>query len=152
MNKINLLWWFFAVFSGLDPPSIITHMINSLFTISNILICAKPTRLLHLYQPYLFSTAYIILTLIYHAAGGSTIYPVLDWDKISVALPTSLVVAFLLGAIVHLFVFVLFKIRVLVHNRLCNEKKIDIIGIPIDETDIEKCSVDTKYWIQLFIV
>lgn len=121
-------------------------MINSLFTISNILVCAKPTRLLHLYQPYLFSTAYIVLTLIYHAAGGSAIYPVLDWDKISVALPTSLVVAFLLGAIVHLFVFVLFKIRILVHNRLCNEKKIDIIGIPIDETtDIEKCSVNTKY-------
>lgn len=62
------------------------------------------------------------------------------------ALPTSLVVAFLLGAIVHLFVFVLFKIRVLVNIRLCNEKKIDIIGIPTDETtDIEKCSVDTKY-------
>nr|XP_022301651.1 protein rolling stone-like [Crassostrea virginica] len=130
---------------GFDPPSIITHMINAFFTITNILVCAKPTRLLHIYQPYLFSTAYIILSLIYHAAGGSAIYTVLDWNKISVALPTSVLVAFVLGTIVHILVFVLFKVRVLVRNRMCNEKKIDIIDIPVEEHDVEKCKMENKH-------
>ena len=120
-------------------------MINAFFTITNILVCAKPTRLLHIYQPYLFSTAYIVLSLIYHAAGGSAIYTVLDWNKISVALPTSVLVAFVLGTIVHILVFVLFKVRVLVRNRMCNEKKIDIIDIPVEEHDVEKCKMENKY-------
>lgn len=80
--------------------------------------------------------------------GGLVIYFVLDWDKIFVVLFISFVVVFFLGVIVYLFVFVLFKIWVFVYNWLCNEKKIDIIGIFIDEImDIEKCSVDIKYWI-----
>ncbi|XP_061187093.1 uncharacterized protein LOC133195254 [Saccostrea echinata] len=124
-----------------DPPSIITHMINAFFTFANILVCAKPTKLLHAYQPLLFSAAYLILSLIYYAAGGSAIYSVLDWNNLSVALPTGLIVAFVLGLLVHLFVFVLFKIRVLFHKRLCSQTKVDTIQVCIVEK--EKYAVES---------
>jgi hypothetical protein len=108
-------------------------MINALFTIANILVCAKPTKLLHVYQPLIFSLAYLLLSLLHYAAGGSAIYTVLDWNNVSVALPTALIVIFVLGILLHFFVFVIYKLRLLVHDRLCNKTKVDIIQVSIIE-------------------
>lgn len=104
---------------------------NALFTIANILVCAKPTKLLHVYQPLIFSIAYLVLSLLHYAAGGSAIYTVLDWDNVSVALPTAFIVIFVLGILLHFFVFVIFKLRVLLYERLCSKTKIDIIQVSI---------------------
>ena len=70
---------------GLDAVSIHTHMLNTAIVLLDLFIDALPLRLLHFYQPMLFSAIYFGFTAIYILAGGTNedgkplIYTNLDW-------------------------------------------------------------------------
>ena len=46
---------FLYSFSVSTANSILTHAINSVYAVAGLVVCAKPVRILHVYQPVLFS-------------------------------------------------------------------------------------------------
>lgn len=65
------------------------HIINSVYVLIDLWVVASPLRILHFYIPFI----YLIFTLIYYYAGGLTpdggtaIYPIMDWENLSVTVP-----------------------------------------------------------------
>lgn len=82
-----------------DPANPITalnaevHIINSVYVIIDLWVVGSPVRILHFYIPFSFMFIYLIFTLIYWAAGGTTpeggtaIYPIMDWNNLKVTIP-----------------------------------------------------------------
>lgn len=69
------------------------HIINSVYVLIDLCVSATPIRILHFYIPFVFMFMYLIFTLVYWAAGGTTpdggtaIYPIMDWENLQVTLP-----------------------------------------------------------------
>ncbi|CAH1244010.1 Hypp7197 [Branchiostoma lanceolatum] len=67
--------------------SILTHGVNCVVILIDILVSDLPCRLLHFIYPSSFALGYILFTVIYWAAGGTDlinrpwIYPVLDYGE-----------------------------------------------------------------------
>lgn len=97
--------------TALSAGSINKHLMNGILVLISLIITAKPLRILHMYQPVLFSVFYVIFTAIYYSAGGGTIYNILDWGSVGGALGLSLPLALIATPIVHLFCFSLFQAR-----------------------------------------
>ncbi|XP_042870204.1 protein rolling stone-like [Penaeus japonicus] len=82
-----------------DPQSPVTalnaevHIINSVYVLIDLMIVGGPVRVMHFYMPLVFMFLYAAFTLVYWAVGGTTpegnaaIYPILDWDNLTVTLP-----------------------------------------------------------------
>ncbi|XP_071529756.1 protein rolling stone-like isoform X2 [Panulirus ornatus] len=82
-----------------DPANPVTalnaevHIINSVYVIIDLWVVASPLRILHFYIPLCFLFVYLVFTLVYWAAGGTTpegetaIYSIVDWDNLTVTLP-----------------------------------------------------------------
>ncbi|XP_061179102.1 protein rolling stone-like [Saccostrea echinata] len=103
----------------LTANSILTHAVNSLYALSNLAICAKPVRILHVYQPVILALLYSVFSVIFHEAGGGTIYSILDWDKVQNTVLLSLGVIFIVVPLIHLVCFTIYKIRVFVSTSCC---------------------------------
>lgn len=71
----------------------LVHGFNSIMSICDILVSGRPCRLMHFYHPLVVILANIAFSSIYWAAGGlnydgsSYIYPVLNWDNLSLTVP-----------------------------------------------------------------
>lgn len=53
---------------GLD---VAVHGLNSLVMVLLLFSSSQPSRLLHIYQPLIFGTIYMLFGVIYHFAGGT---------------------------------------------------------------------------------
>lgn len=79
--------------SGITAINADIHIINSVYALIDLMVVAAPTRILHFYIPFFYLFTYMIFSLIYWAVGGKTpaggtaIYPILDWDNLKVTLP-----------------------------------------------------------------
>ncbi|XP_013133361.1 PREDICTED: protein rolling stone-like isoform X2 [Papilio polytes] len=66
---------------------VMLHGVNSLVMLTELVLSAHPSRLLHVMQPLYFGIVYLIFTIVYYDAGGLDpwghvfIYPVIDWSK-----------------------------------------------------------------------
>ncbi|KAK8407701.1 hypothetical protein O3P69_002327 [Scylla paramamosain] len=92
---ITAAYWS-AVYNPDDPIGAINvdvHIINSVYVLIDLCVSATPIRILHFYIPFVFMFIYLIFTLVYWAAGGTTpeggtaIYPIMDWENLQVTLP-----------------------------------------------------------------
>ena len=115
---------FFYSISVSTANSILTHAINSVYAIAGLVVCAKPVRILHVYQPVLFSVIYCIFSLIYQMAGGGLIYEILDWDKMPGTILIALGTAFIMVPTVHMVVFTIYKLRVFVWKPQCRSRQV----------------------------
>ncbi|XP_041349772.1 protein rolling stone-like isoform X2 [Gigantopelta aegis] len=67
--------------------SLLSHGLNAIYALLNLIITAIPSRILHFYQPLGYALLYVIFTAIYQLSGGtnyqyqSAIYPVFDWYR-----------------------------------------------------------------------
>nr|XP_022301875.1 protein rolling stone-like [Crassostrea virginica] len=104
--------------------SILTHAINSVYAVAGLIVCAKPVRILHVYQPVLFSVIYCIFSLIYQMAGGGLIYEILDWDKMPGTILIALGTAFIMVPTMHMVVFTIYKLRVFVWKSHCRSRQV----------------------------
>ena len=94
------------------------HLICFVMSTIEIIVTKIPIRMLHFYQPVLFSIVYITITfLIRHSY--SPVYKVLDWvNDPSTAITCSLCGTFLVVPFVHCFiVYPLYRLRVLVAKK-----------------------------------
>lgn len=116
---ITIFYWTVLYEAGVEEElnhglDIAVHGLNSLIMLVALLSSSHPSRLMHVYQPNLFSNIYIIFSLIYYFAGGvdpkgnAYIYPVVDWSRPNttglVIIITSLLLTFLHLVIVALAV------------------------------------------------
>ncbi|KAL4227113.1 hypothetical protein ACF0H5_015086 [Mactra antiquata] len=151
---IQVLWTVFNInnvvsimvtlmyYALLDPnfnhSSINTHLLNSVYTLSTLLFCAKPLQILHFYQPIIFGFLYTVFSIIYHIAGGDPIYSVLDWNKTG---NTALFTCFLLFIgipVLHIVMFALYTLRKFVSEKcVCYKDKNEELKREITARDVE---------------
>lgn len=93
------------------------HGFNSIMSIGDILVSGRPCRLMHFYQPFVVILAYVAFSAIYWAAGGvnsdglSYIYPVLNWDNLSLTVPFVTIGMLIILPIVHALLWSLHQLR-----------------------------------------
>ena len=73
--------FFFFTFSDTSPNSILVHALNTLYVSANLLICAKPMRVLHLVHPFTYGLVYVIFSPVYQKTTGNVVYVQLNWDN-----------------------------------------------------------------------
>lgn len=82
---------------GLKDKDILVHALNSVMSISDVFISKRPCRMLHFHHSFAALGPYVVFSAIYWAAGGqrenglSYIYPILNWENLSLTVPFVLV-------------------------------------------------------------
>lgn len=103
--------------TGLTAMNFFVHGFNSIVSVGDILVSGRPCRLMHFYQPFVVILAYVAFSAIYWAAGGvnsdglSYIYPVLNWDNLSLTVPFVTIGLFIVLPILHALLWSLHKFR-----------------------------------------
>ena len=115
-------------FSDDSANSILKHAINSVYALSNFLICAKPYRILHVYQSMILGAVYIIFSAIYQEISGDVIYDALDWTSLPGTPLMAMGVLFIVIPLVHIALFSLYRLRILVSTKLCNKSETNSQG------------------------
>lgn len=109
--------------SVLDVHAIQVHGINLFLVILDLLISRIPYQFLHLFYPSIFSTAYIIFSLIYWGVGGTNhtgqpyIYPTLDYSSNPLAAFYAVVII-VAPMVLHLLLFLLAWLRDVIYMRI----------------------------------
>ena len=57
--------------------NVFLHASNTVFSLTDLLLCARPVSIFHAYLPVIFGVCYSIFTLIYGLAGGEFLYKVI---------------------------------------------------------------------------
>ena len=114
----------------------LTHMINTIFILSNFFVSAKPIRVLHFYQVLLVATVYVVFSVIYQVSGGSAIYTVLDWDNVKTTLPLTFCLVCIALPLTHFMLYGMYRLRIFIYSRCCATTKIDPMKTKDKETDI----------------
>lgn len=116
---ITITYWS-AVYPGVEIDGLIVnqHILSAAFMLIEVIISNIPIRLLHFIYSHVFSSIYVLFTVIYWGAGGTNekgqhyIYKVLNYeDKAGQAIFTVFFVLIIMQFLVHLFLFVLFRFR-----------------------------------------
>ncbi len=110
--------------SGLDAPAIHLHGINVLIVFIDLLLSRIPYQLLHTLYATIFAIVYVIFTIIYFAAGGTShlgdpyIYGALDYGN-DLPLAILFVVVIAVGCIpIYLGLFLLAWLRDVIVTRI----------------------------------
>lgn len=78
---------------GLKDRDVLVHGINVIMSLTDIFVSRRPCRMSHFFHSAGVIIPYFVFSLIYWAAGGrrenglSYLYPVLNWDNLSVTMP-----------------------------------------------------------------
>lgn len=90
----------------IDAVNILTHAMNGIMMLVDLLIIAHPLRIAHVYLPVFFAFIYVIFNGIYYLAGGTDrfgrtyIYDILNWEKTVNAILACLI-GFIFIAVMH---------------------------------------------------
>lgn len=101
------------------------HGSNSILLFIDLLVIGHPIRIFHFVYPLIFGILYAIFSVAYYyydinRGGSGYVYFILDWNKPFQTILVVLGVALLL-VVLHLFSFVIHKVKLIVHNRLYPE-------------------------------
>ncbi|XP_019642092.1 PREDICTED: protein rolling stone-like [Branchiostoma belcheri] len=134
---VTLLYWILLRGDN-SAGSILTHSVNSVTIVIDVMLSGLPCRLLHFVYPSTFGLVYIIFSVIYWAAGGTGlydypfIYPYLDYG----GRPDLAAIVAVLGVLVavplcHCIVFALALVRetlvrLLKKRQLRNSQNVDM--------------------------
>jgi len=136
---ITIIYWsiLHTAVTPVSATNVMTHACNSALMFIDMLIMAYPLRLYHVIQPLLLGLLYVVFSAIYYAAGGKDkfgnpyIYNVLDWSSSD---PTknavTVVGTVLLSMAIHLFLFGVYRLRVLIHRRCVQTNEEAILSTP----------------------
>lgn len=89
------------------------HAINTILILFDIMISARPVRLLHFVYPILYGLAYIIFSTIYWSQdpAHNVLYPILDYSKAGLASAVILGLGFVVIPLFQLLNFGIYKLR-----------------------------------------
>ena len=99
------------------------HLIIAVIVITELSVTKLPIRLLHVYLPMTFSFFYVIVTILLHVFDvKSDVYSVLNWkENPGLGAGVSVILIFAACPVVHLLMFVIYKLRMIVHRQLSSE-------------------------------
>lgn len=95
-----------------DPVIFLIQIVSPVYVIANVIVSAKETRILHLYQPASFLLLYILTNMAHCLATGSRVYALLNWagsPVITIAISLGILLVF--TPLLHMFVYGLFRLR-----------------------------------------
>lgn len=104
--------FFFGFSTGSDPVIFLIQIVSPVYVIANVIVSAKETRILHLYQPASFLLLYILTNMAHCLATGSRVYALLNWTGspvITIAISLGILLVF--TPLLHMFVYGLFRLR-----------------------------------------
>lgn len=84
---VFLLYWLLVYDGTSYPISPVTHGVNFLLALIDLLICRNPLYCSHILMPMLYSLIFIVFSLVYWSTGGLNnkgepyIYAALDWSN-----------------------------------------------------------------------
>lgn len=116
---VTIAYWS-MLYSGaeIDGLAVNQHILSTVFMLIEVIMSNIPIRLLHFIYSHVFSSIYVLFTVIYWGAGGLNeegqhyIYKVLDYEEhAGKAIFTVFFVLIILQFLVHLFLFILFRFR-----------------------------------------
>ena len=94
------------------------HILSTVFMLIEVTMSNIPIRFLHFIYSHIFSSIYVLFTVIYWGAGGKNeegkpyIYKILDYeDHAGEAIFTVFFALIILQFLAHLFLFILFRFR-----------------------------------------
>uniref|UniRef100_A0A1L8D935 Putative conserved plasma membrane protein n=2 Tax=Nyssomyia neivai TaxID=330878 RepID=A0A1L8D935_9DIPT len=129
---ITIIYWsilFDAEIHVADAVNVLTHATNSVFMFIDILIVAYPVRIYHACHSLIFGLIYVIFSVIYFAAGGTTkagttyIYNVLNWNNPGSAMVTVVGVC-VLGILINTILYFIHLLRTWIHRRYFEREEI----------------------------
>ncbi|XP_059153671.1 protein rolling stone-like [Physella acuta] len=132
---VTILYWTLVYTGRLGPLSMVTHAINSVYVISDIIIYAIPVRIFHVVYVALYALLYAIFSVIYYVCKGTNtkslpyIYKALDWSNTLPTLGLVAAVIFVAIPLIHLFQFALYTLRTYVHGRCEAERSVAPVSI-----------------------
>ena len=100
-----------------EAKDILVHGLNIMASMSDIFISKRPYRMLHFYQPLVVLVPYTAFSIIYWSVGGtrengaSYIYPVLNWNNLSLSVPFVVSAALFKVPLIHGFIWALHLLR-----------------------------------------
>ncbi|XP_059475266.1 protein rolling stone-like [Neocloeon triangulifer] len=107
---VSLMYWtleYKPEVHPLDFSNVRDHILNTVIVLVDLLVCAHPIRLLHIYQPMLLGLVYPAFTAIYHYMfhgvnrnGKKYIYETMDWGN-----PTKVLIVAAAAILFEGFVF-----------------------------------------------
>ncbi|XP_046569548.1 protein rolling stone-like [Haliotis rubra] len=121
--EISLVYWlllhdFSNSFNGYRILPFLTHGMNVIYILLNLMVTAMPVRLLHFYQPAVFGIVYVLFSVVYTVCGGSNdldepyIYSILDWNN-SATFAAILTSGAVVGAMfVHVVIYLIHLLRI----------------------------------------
>ena len=102
----------------LGGVNLVTHGVNGLVALADVLFSGIPFRILHVIYPTTFAGAYAVFTGVYHGFNGTNandnpfIYPVINYgDSPGFASAVVLLTILIYMPIIHLLMYGLFLIR-----------------------------------------
>ncbi|XP_061187169.1 protein rolling stone-like [Saccostrea echinata] len=140
---ITILFYLFIP-NDTSPNSILVHAMNTVYVSANVIVCAKPMRMLHVFHPLLYGIVYLIFSVIYQKTTGHVVYTQLNWDNMP---QTAL---FMLGILLLILPFLYFmcllvtRLRTLLHTKLCKKKTSSIAP-----SQLQECPNESNKGIQL---
>ncbi|XP_033736161.1 protein rolling stone-like [Pecten maximus] len=124
---VVVVYWILLA-SSFGPGSINKHLINGVIALLYVSFTAKPSRILHFYQPLIFGFVYTVFSVIYFAAGGGNVYEVLDWSKPGSALALTLPLVFIAVPLVHLGICGIYYARLEIWRRCSHSADVNPTG------------------------
>ena len=98
------------------------HAVTSIIVIIEHVLSAVPVRLYHYIFSLILGLIYVIFSLIYYAVDGVVIYPkMLDWGKPTFPIIVVVLTAVVVGPLVHLFFFAIYKLKLLIYSKINRE-------------------------------
>lgn len=125
-------------FPDTSPNSILVHAMNTVYVSANVIICAKPMRVLHLLHPFAYGLVYLIFSVIYQKTTNNVVYVQLDWENMPQTALFMLGVLFLILPLLYFICLIVTRIRALVHKKLYG-KNATVSPMEIDENPSEEC-------------
>nr|CAD7573751.1 unnamed protein product [Timema californicum] len=127
---VSIIYWA-AVYNPevnkVDAVNLLVHAFNSLLMLLDLALVSFPFHLLHIFLPVLFTLLYIIFTVIYYLAGGTSkdgkiaLYPILDWENPKRS-SIVCVLALLFMLFLHLVTWLLSLLRCWAYQHLSKNK------------------------------
>ena len=133
---------------GPDAASLHAHGVNILILFIDLILSLIPFHLLHFLYPCILTTAYVVFSGVFYAAGGTDrhghryIYKALDYENSPLTSSIAAVCLCIVPAVVYLIPFTLALLRDIVYQRL-NSFHIYTSTIQVIQKSIPNLSIHT---------
>lgn len=108
---------------GINWDDFNMHAINTVLILFDMMICARPVRLLHFVYPILYGLAYVTFSAVYWSQDpkNNVLYPILDYSKIGLVSGVIIGLGFVVIPLFQLLNFGIYKLRLRIYYAIYGE-------------------------------